>query len=59
MSRPEIECLDCQGHGTRLVPGTLDDAATCPACNGKGTREMTFDEEIDGMKEWNRQEFGL
>ena len=42
--RPEIECPDCQGHGTRLMPGTLDDSGTCPNCNGTGWRPMTDDE---------------
>lgn len=63
MNRPDIECAECAGHGwyaardMSLGPGTYE--KTCPACNGHGWREMTIDEEIDGMKKWNRQEFGL
>ena len=44
MDRPEIECPACDGHGTRLVPGKLDDADTCTDCDGKGWRPMTDDE---------------
>ena len=46
----EIECPDCMGHGTRLLPGVLDDADTCPACSGKGWREPTED-EADALAE--------
>ncbi len=51
MSHPhEIECPDCDGYGTRLVPGKLDDADTCPACKGEGWRPMTDDEMADAAE---------
>jgi len=46
----EIECPDCNGHGTRLVPGALDDADTCPDCGGHGWRPMTGDELADAAE---------
>lgn len=48
--RPEIECRDCDGHGARLVPGKLDDADACPACEGRGWRAMTEDEMADAAE---------
>lgn len=50
MSNPDIECRDCDGWGTRLLPGCLDDAAPCPACSGTGWRPMT-DDELDTAAE--------
>lgn len=47
---PDIECPECDGHGTRLIPGKLDDAGTCPDCHGHGWRPMTQD-EIDDAAE--------
>ena len=44
----EIECLDCQGHGAVLI--AIDDATTCPACNGEGYRAPTAD-ELDNAAE--------
>ena len=50
MSAPEIECPDCQGHGWRLCPGTLDDSGQCPDCCGHGWRPMTDDELADAAE---------
>ncbi len=49
-ANPEIECPDCQGHGWRLMPGTLDDAAHCAECHGEGWRPMT-ESELDAAAE--------
>lgn len=43
----EIECRDCQGHGWRLLPFSVDESAPCPDCNGEGWRAPTDDELAD------------
>lgn len=49
MSHHEIECPQCDGHGTRPLPSGVN-VASCPDCRGYGWRAMT-DDELDAAAE--------
>ena len=51
----EIECLECQGHGAVLI--AIDDAVTCPACNGEGLRAPTQDELDNAAEDAYQRQF--
>ena len=45
---PEIECRECHGEGVAEIVCGYE--RPCDACNGKGWRAMTPDEEADAAE---------